>query len=126
MIRRPPRSTRVRSSAASDVYKRQVLGWTATGAGGVAAPQRFQTADEAVAAIFDSTCVHNLAVHLPRLKDRAVGIVAKACDARSIVELMVEREVDRERVKVIAVSCPEMLDVKAIWRRHGYGAEIED
>ena len=26
MIRRPPRSTRVRSSAASDVYKRQVLG----------------------------------------------------------------------------------------------------
>ena len=28
MIRRPPRSTRVRSSAASDVYKRQILqGW---------------------------------------------------------------------------------------------------
>ena len=26
MVRRPPRSTRVRSSAASDVYKRQVLG----------------------------------------------------------------------------------------------------
>ena len=26
MIRRPPRSTRVRSSAASDVYKRQLLG----------------------------------------------------------------------------------------------------
>src|SRR5665811_390971 len=27
MIRRPPRSTRVRSSAASDVYKRQNQGW---------------------------------------------------------------------------------------------------
>src|SRR5665254_23501 len=27
MIRRPPRSTRVRSSAASDVYKRQILGY---------------------------------------------------------------------------------------------------
>src|SRR5665811_2627870 len=27
MIRRPPRSTRVRSSAASDVYKRQVFVW---------------------------------------------------------------------------------------------------
>src|SRR5665811_1080209 len=26
MIRRPPRSTRVRSSAASDVYKRQIVG----------------------------------------------------------------------------------------------------
>lgn len=103
-----------------------VLGWTATGAGGVAAPERFHTADEAGAAIFDSTCVHNLAVHLPRLKDRAVGIVAKACDARSIVELIVEREVDRERVKIITVNCPEMLDVKAIWRRYGYGAAIAD
>ena len=30
MIRRPPRSTRVRSSAASDVYKRQVLWRTET------------------------------------------------------------------------------------------------
>ena len=29
MIRRPPRSTLDRSSAASDVYKRQVLGWAA-------------------------------------------------------------------------------------------------
>ena len=27
MIRRPPRSTQSRSSAASDVYKRQVEGW---------------------------------------------------------------------------------------------------
>jgi len=30
MIRRPPRSTRVRSSAASDVYKRQVIGFGLT------------------------------------------------------------------------------------------------
>src|SRR5450756_1910930 len=29
MIRRPPRSTQSRSSAASDVYKRQVLDWAA-------------------------------------------------------------------------------------------------
>ncbi|MHB8792064.1 MAG: 4Fe-4S dicluster domain-containing protein [Thermoleophilia bacterium] len=103
-----------------------VLGWSATGAGGVAAPERFHTVEEAETAIFDSTSVHNLAVHLPRLKGRAVGIVAKACDARSIVELIVEREVDRELVKIIAVSCPEMLDVKSIWRRYGYGASIED
>jgi ferredoxin len=103
-----------------------VLGWTASGAGGVAAPERFHTVEEAEAAIFDSTCVHNLAVHLPRLKDRTVGIVAKACDARSIVELIVEREIEREHVKVIAVTCPDTIDVKAIWRRYGYGATIED
>src|SRR5665811_2073366 len=31
MIRRPPRSTRVRSSAASDVYKRQATGYRLAG-----------------------------------------------------------------------------------------------
>src|SRR5665811_425968 len=36
MIRRPPRSTRVRSSAASDVYKRQTL--IAEGVGGLLVP----------------------------------------------------------------------------------------
>src|SRR5450756_3106140 len=33
MIRRPPRSTQSRSSAASDVYKRQALNWIITGLG---------------------------------------------------------------------------------------------
>jgi len=103
-----------------------VLGWTASGAGGVAAPARFHTAEEAAAAVFDSTCVHNLAVHLPRLKGRTVGIVAKACDARSIIELIAEREIDREQVRIIAVNCPAVLDVKAIWSRYGYGARVED
>src|SRR5678816_4754020 len=42
MIRRPPRSTLDRSSAASDVYKRQVDGWAAPSlsvGGGVVWPQ---------------------------------------------------------------------------------------
>src|SRR5665811_2559533 len=37
MIRRPPRSTRVRSSAASDVYKRQVIGLSVTPTGSLVA-----------------------------------------------------------------------------------------
>src|SRR5450756_2663642 len=35
MIRRPPRSTQSRSSAASDVYKRQILDWMMPGMDGV-------------------------------------------------------------------------------------------
>src|SRR5665811_1568120 len=46
MIRRPPRSTRVRSSAASDVYKRQELVWTAQAAIGQGTiPVKFVVAD---------------------------------------------------------------------------------
>ena len=83
-----------------------VLGWTASGAGGTAAPARFHDAGEAEAAIFDSTCVHNLAVHLPRLKDRTVGIVAKACDASSVVAAD-RRARDRRgsRCRIIDVTC---------------------
>jgi len=103
-----------------------VLGWTASGPGGVAAPARFYEQAEAQQAVFDSTCVHNLAVHLPRLKERRVGIVAKPCDARAVNQLIAEREIDPGRVSVIGVECPSMVDVKTIWRRFGYGARIED
>jgi len=103
-----------------------VLGWTRSATAGVAVPVRFYDSAEAEAAVFDSTCVHNLAVHLPRLKDRTVGIVAKGCDVRSIVELIAEREVARERVKIIAVPCPGVIDVKKVWRCFGYGKKCED
>lgn len=103
-----------------------VLGWTVDEATGVGTPARFYSEADAEAAIFDSTCVHNLAVHLPRLKDKTVGIVAKGCDARSVVELIIEHETVRDRVKVIGVGCDSMLDVKKIWRRFGYGAPIND
>lgn len=103
-----------------------VLGWTRSPAAGVAVPARFHTPDEADGAIFDSTCIHNLAVHLPRLKNSKVGIVAKGCDARSIVQLIVEGEVSRDRIRVIGVPCPGVIDVKRAWRCYGFGKKIED
>jgi ferredoxin len=103
-----------------------VLGWITDETTGVAEPTRFQSAEDVEQAVFDSTCVHNLAVHLPRLEDRDVGIVAKPCDAQSVVELVVEKEIARGKVKVIAVPCRAMLDVKLIWRRFGYGVRIEE
>ncbi|MHB1361221.1 MAG: 4Fe-4S dicluster domain-containing protein [Thermoleophilia bacterium] len=102
-----------------------VLGWTAAGAGGAAVPARLETAEAAERAVFDATCVHNLAVHLPRLKGKSVGIIAKACDSRSIVQLIRERAVGRGSVKVIGVrGCGGTVDVRRIWRQYGYGAEI--
>ncbi len=102
-----------------------VIGWKA-GAGGAAAPARFEQPADAEAAVIDSTCVHNLAVQLPRLKDRTIGIVAKACDSRGIVQLIAEHEIDRERIKIIGVGCAGVLDVKSIRKRFGYGAQIAD
>lgn len=104
-----------------------VLGWKINDRTGTAVPARFYSAEEAGAAVFDATCVHNLAVYLPRLKDKKVGIVVKACDSRSVVQLIAEHEVNHESVTVIGVTCSPggMLDVKSIWRQAGYGVEIQ-
>lgn len=102
-----------------------VLGWTKDEITGVGTPAWFTTPAETEAAIFDSTCVHNLAVHLPRLKGKKVGIVAKGCDIRSVVQLIVERQLDREQVRIIAAGCRGVIDIKKIWRYQGFGARIE-
>ncbi len=103
-----------------------VLGWARSEAAGVAAPAFFHTPAEAEGAIFDSTCVHNLAVHLPRLADKKAGIVAKGCDARSIAQLIAEGIIKRERVTVIGVACPGVIDVKKAWRCFGFGKRVSD
>jgi ferredoxin len=89
-----------------------VLGWSSNDTLGTAVPTRFYSPADAEAAVFDDTCVHNLAVYLPRLKERSVGVVAKGCDIRSIVELIVEGEVKRDQVKVIFVPCAGVIDPK--------------
>lgn len=53
----------------------------------------------------------NLATYLSRYrtsKDR-IGIVAKGCDSRSIVALLKENQIDRDRLFIIGVNCPGML-----------------
>ncbi len=103
-----------------------VLGWVRSPAAGVAVPACFHTPAQADDAVFDSTCMHNLVVHLPRLAGKKVGIVAKGCDARSIAQLVAEHAVDRSRVIVIGVHCPGMIDVKKAWRCFGFGKRISD
>ncbi|MEA3310677.1 MAG: Coenzyme F420 hydrogenase/dehydrogenase, beta subunit C-terminal domain [candidate division WOR-3 bacterium] len=38
-----------------------------------------------------------------------IGIVAKGCDSRSIVALLKENQIDRDRLFIIGVNCPGML-----------------
>ncbi|MEM2088649.1 MAG: 4Fe-4S dicluster domain-containing protein [Thermoproteota archaeon] len=61
--------------------------------------------DEANRLVWNRECWFNLARYLRLFKDRRVGIVAKGCDGRSIVELIKENQVDRRNVFVIAVEC---------------------
>jgi len=65
--------------------------------------------DEAERLVWNPRCENNLATYLHRATGK-VGIVAKGCDARSIVGEIVERQIAREDVVIIGVPCQGVID----------------
>ncbi|MDR2644078.1 MAG: 4Fe-4S dicluster domain-containing protein [Planctomycetaceae bacterium] len=58
--------------------------------------------------IWNDRCVQNLAVYLQRKEVRALGkaaIVVKGCDAKSLVVLEIENQLDRNSTFVIGMEC---------------------
>lgn len=58
--------------------------------------------------VWNSECRQNLAVHLTRKEIKALGkaaIVVKGCDARAIVVLANEGQIDRSNLVVVGVVC---------------------
>lgn len=60
--------------------------------------------------IFDRTCSHNLARYLLNRRDKNTAIVAKPCDSRAINLLLNEKQVQRERVFIIGIACPGVVE----------------
>jgi formate dehydrogenase (coenzyme F420) beta subunit len=63
--------------------------------------------------IWNSFCENNLAQYLPKRKEK-VGIIAKGCDARAVIELIKENQIPREQVVIIGVPCTGMVDRKQV------------
>lgn len=59
--------------------------------------------------VWNASCENNLAMYLHHMTGK-VGIVAKGCDARSIVGEIVERQIPREDVVVIGAPCQGVID----------------
>lgn len=67
--------------------------------------------------IFDITCGNNLARYLrspAKTGDGRVGIVAKGCDGRAVVQCMAEGQIKREQVLIIGVPCEGVLDQRKV------------
>ena len=84
-------------------------------------PAFIRDAAEAERLVWGPTCANNLAVYLPRVFARptnprqeyappTVGIVAKGCDARSVIGLIKEHQLPRDKVVIIGVPCTGMID----------------
>ena len=88
------------------------------------APLFAATLDDVKRLAWNPFCTANLAVYLPRLFKApadareakaarpapSVAIVLKGCDARSVVALIQERQVPREKLVLVGVACPGVVD----------------
>ena len=72
----------------------------------------------AISLIWDVNCRNNLANFLPRRTDK-VAVVAKGCDARNIVNHVVENQIARDQVYIIGVPCEGMIDPALVVRPGG-------
>jgi len=92
-----------------------VIGYERATDGVNARPLFVYQAEEAGKLIFDQTCAHNLAKYLLNRKGKATAIVAKPCDVRAVNLLINEHQVERDKVLIIGVVCPGMVETK--WGR---------
>jgi ferredoxin len=85
-----------------------VVGYASGSLPGQMVPAFVTRAVDAVTLAWGDGCVNNLAVYLPRARREwgKVAVVVKRCDARAVVGLLQERQVAREDVVLVGVSCP--------------------
>lgn len=84
-------------------------------------PVVIRSAEEAGRLVFDHYSLNNLAVYLTRKEikhEGRIGIVAKGCDVRAIVQLIQEKQVKREDVVIIGMACDGMVrEFGLAWER---------
>ncbi len=98
-------------------------------------PLIITTADEADGLVWNPFCVLNLARYVQKetaqarankdAAEPAIGVVAKKCDARALVELIREKQINREKLVIIGVPCTGMFEKRTINDKVG-GREILD
>ncbi len=109
-----------------------VIGFSASSLPMRATPCFITEEDSAQQLVWNSYCLNNLAVYLPRcfapdprLKEQKpppkVAIILKGCDGRSVVGLIKEQQVPKENLIIIAVPCEGMLDVTIAQQLVGTG-----
>ncbi|MBP6964766.1 MAG: 4Fe-4S dicluster domain-containing protein [Armatimonadetes bacterium] len=92
-----------------------IIGYEAGTAPFSCAPLWARSPEDVERLVWNPTCVNNLAVYLPQaVKQGKVAVVVKPCDAKSVVELLKENQIEREDVKTIVVPCPGVLNLDAL------------
>jgi len=95
-----------------------VIGWRRGSRPTAAVPAFVTDPEEAGSLVFDGTCGTNPAVYFTRdrrqYSGRKVGVAVKGCDARAVLQLVMENQVVRDDVVLIGVACPGVLDRRRV------------
>jgi ferredoxin len=76
---------------------------------GVAVPITVRRPEDAGRLSWNSRCVPGLAGYTAG-REGTVALVAKPCDARAVVALIAERQLDRDKIYIIGMECAGMTD----------------
>ncbi|NIN67340.1 MAG: dehydrogenase, partial [Anaerolineae bacterium] len=72
--------------------------------------------DEVRELVWGPLCVQNLSKYVLQARDLEgrVGVLVKGCDARAIVELLKQHQIERDRVVVVGVPCQGQVDARKL------------
>ena len=103
----------LRSKAKELLKNKQVdliIGYQRASDGVSAMPCLIENEDDASKLIWDAHCVYNLSNYLKEFPGKRKGIVAKACDIKSIIVLLQEHQLKREELFIIGIKCSGVID----------------
>ncbi|UCH78239.1 MAG: 4Fe-4S dicluster domain-containing protein [Candidatus Coatesbacteria bacterium] len=63
---------------------------------------------------FDRKSYNNLAAFLPELRGSRLGLICKQCEVRTLNVLAAEEQLEREKLVVVGVPCPAMIDPRKL------------
>jgi len=66
--------------------------------------------------VWNPLCANNLSKYLLDFKkvEGKVGIMVKGCDSRSVVELLKENQIDRDKVFIVGIPCGGIVDTEKL------------
>lgn len=101
-----------------------IIGYARASDGVLVIPAFIYKEEDAEKLIWDAYCVYNLANYLKDFPGKKAGIIAKACDIKSIIVLLQENQLKRENVFIIGVECAGVVNEKKLNRHSGNTEEI--
>ncbi len=76
--------------------------------------------------IWNPLCVNNLAKYLLDYNQEPgkVAVVVKGCDSRAIVRLIQDNQIPREKIIILGIPCPGLLDPETVASRLNPNTQI--